>query len=55
MENIMDIAGKMLSRTKSLDDAIRYSEMMAYTSHCSWDHDKYKRVSSVLKEMKSVK
>jgi len=48
----MDIAGKMLSRTKSLDEAIQLSEMMAYTAHMTWDRDKYTRTADILREMK---
>ena len=51
----MDIAGKMLSRTKSLDEAIRLHEMMAYTAHMTWDRDKYTRTADILREMKKEK
>jgi hypothetical protein len=55
MENLMDIAGRILSRTKSLDKAISHSKMMAYTSHCSWDYRKYNKIVLILEEMKKIK
>lgn len=52
MENVMEIATKMLQRADSLNDAIRRAEMMSYCSHTSWDHEKYNNAADVLKKMK---
>jgi len=55
MDNVIDIAGRILSRKKSLNEAISHAEMMAYTSHTSWDYNKYMKVVGILEEMKYLK
>lgn len=52
MENINEIALRILQRAGSLDKAIREAEVMMYTSHTSWGKHKYERVIKYLTEKK---
>lgn len=48
----MELATKILTRSKSLDHAISHADTMAACCHTSWDRNRYEKVVDILKEMK---
>jgi len=50
---IVELATKILSRSKSLDHAISSAETLSRCCHTSWDMRRYESVVRILKEMKN--